>query len=561
MKISTWKVLSIVAVLAWTVFTLLPNFVKSTEKMLGSKNKIKYGLDIQGGLHLVMGVDVNGVVTESLKRLGENLKENLQKEGITLSDLAVAQDGQSLTLTSATEGDTEKLKTFMGSNYQTLQVANTSGLSTTFKYVDGHLSSLKKRTVEQSIETIRNRIDEFGVSEPSISAQGEDRILVQLPGIEDSAKAKDLINRTARLEFQIVSNKHSMQEVAGWITEAETKGNFKPADMKYQQYVARLNKELAGKLPPNTHVLFGRDENSGGTNSPKIPYLLETNTNLGGESLSDASVHFGQYGDPQVNLVFNPFGAKRFEELTGANVDRQMAIVLDDVVFSAPNIRTRIAGGSAVIELGRSRDRNAQMNEANTISMALRAGSLPAKLEQLEERTVGPTLGADSIQKGINAGLIGSVLIMIMMIVIYKASGVLASVGVTLNILLTLAILSALDATLTLPGIGGMALTVSMAVDANIIIYERMKEEIKAGRSVEQVIREGFNRAFSAIFDSNVTIALTAFILFYFGTGPVKGFAVTLLIGMATTMFCAVFVPRTVFELAVEKFGLKKISI
>ncbi|MEQ1878313.1 MAG: protein translocase subunit SecD, partial [Bdellovibrionia bacterium] len=419
----------------------------------------------------------------------------------------------------------------------------------------------KKDIVQHAIETLRNRIDEFGVSEPSITAQGSDRILIQLPGLEDATRAKELINKTARLDFMMVHEKIGGEELQGWISDAEKAGAYSIEKMKYSDYVKRLNEDLKAKFPPNTKILFAKNEQARDIQSGKVPYIVETNNGLGGDSLRDAFVTMGEYNEPEISMNFKPAGALKFDELTGSNSGRQMAIVLDDVVYSAPNIKERISTGSARITLGGGRDYNTQLEEAKMISMALRAGALPAKLEQLEERTVGPSLGSDSVAAGMKATIIGALLVLGFMLIYYKVFGIFANLALMLNVAMIYAGLTVLEATLTLPGIAGIALTIGMAVDANIVINERIKEELRRGLNFAAAFREGYQKAFIGVFDSHVTSALTCVVLIYYGTGPVRGFGVTLLIGLVASLFTAIFVTRTIVDYLLNRRKITSIPI
>lgn len=542
---------------------VLPNLVNVEQiKWWPSKNKLNYGLDIQGGLHLVMGVDVEGVVKESTMRLIPTIKAELSKEGVQVKDVtsSMPQDGQlEISFDSTSKA---KILEWMSKTYGTiLQEMSADDNQAVYRYYDTYMLDYKKRVINQSIETIRNRIDQFGVAEPSISQQGNDRILVQLPGMSDAERAKELINTTAKLDFMIVSDELGLDKLTQMISEVEKAGNYSVTTMKYNEYVTKLNQDLASKLPPKTAVYFEKANNAAKMETGSIPYLLKTDTGLGGADLDDATVNFGQFGEPEVSLRFNSAGANKFAELTGSHIGKRMAIVLDKIVKSAPNIKDRIGGGRAVITLGGSRNRNDTMKEAQMISTALRAGALPATLEQLEERRVGPSLGADSIQKAKMGSYIGALLIMIFMLVYYKSMGVIATVSLGINILSVFALLTSFGATLTLPGIAGIALTVGFAVDANVLIQERIKEELKNGSSWKLAIKEGYQRAMSAILDSNITTAATAVVLLYFGTGPVRGFAVTLLIGIATTLFGNVFISKLIVDTLIHKLGVKKLSV
>ncbi|WP_374030409.1 protein translocase subunit SecD [Bdellovibrio bacteriovorus] len=553
-------VLGVAASLVW----VLPNLVNLSEvSWWPSKQKLNYGLDIQGGLHLVMGVDVDGVVKESTTRLISTMKAEMTKENVAYADVKSEKpESGEVQVVVADAAGKAAVEKFISDKYSTvLQVVGSTDTSVTARYFDAYLNDYKNRVIQQSIETIRNRIDEFGVAEPSISQQGANRILIQLPGMADAEKAKQLINTTAKLDFMIVSHEKTPQELQVMIAEAEKAGNFNMENTKYSDYVTRVNEALKGKLPEKTAVYFEKAPNAATIDAGAIPYLLRTDTDLGGGALDDAFVGYDQYGSPQVSLQFNSAGAQKFADLTGNNVGKQMAIVLDKVVKSAPSIRDRIAGGSAVITLGGGRDRNGMMDEAKMISTSLRAGALPASLEQLEERRVGPTLGADAIGKAKLGSYVGAAIIVIFMLVYYKSMGAVASVALGLNILGIFALLTTFGATLTLPGIAGIALTVGFAVDANVLINERIREELRMGHGIKVAVAEGYHRAMSAIIDANVTTAATAVVLLYFGTGPVRGFAVTLLIGIVTSMFANVFVSKVIVDTLVNKFNFKKLSV
>lgn len=551
------------------LLTISPNFIKYPDDLFLSKSKIRYGLDIQGGTHLVMGVQVEEVLIQQLQRIGEAIQKQMGQENITIKSVQAHPDDKMKLVLDVEPQDKSKVREYVEKNYNSVNI-NEEGGKLVLTSVDTYTQEKKKDTINQAIETIRNRIDQFGVSEPSITAQGSDRILIQLPGIEDAGRAKDLINKTAKLEFMLVEN--AQLDLNTFISEAEKKGNYilgTPAPdakakgiagLKYSEYVKRLNEEIAAKLPPKTRVLFSKNDNAENIEKGRTAYLVRSDTDLGGGNLRDASISMGQYNEPEVSLSFDAEGTHKFSELTGNNVKRQLAIVLDDVVYTAPTIQDRIPSGNARITLN-GRDYKQMMEEAKTITMALRAGALPAKLEQLEERTVGPSLGADSINAGVRASWIGAAVIFLFMIVYYKAVGFVGNLGLAVNLLLLLAGLTIIDASLTLPGIAGIALTLGMAVDANVIINERIREELRRGASFESAIREGYEKAFSAIFDSNITTIATCVVLIYFGTGPVRGFGVTLVVGLICSMFSAIFFTRTVLDILIYKFKFKKLSV
>lgn len=547
--------------LALTLVWVAPNVINTEKMWWPSKAKLNKGLDIQGGLHLVMGVDVAGVVSEGTTRLVNSLKAEFAKENFDGAEAVATKLTEGEVQVSFGKADHDKVKKHLDDRYAAiLQKMSEADGKVTYRYYDAYLHDYKNKVIQQAIETIRNRVDEFGVAEPSISQQGEDRILVQLPGMADAEKAKQLINTTAKLDFMLVDDR-TPANLQTLIETAEKAGGYNITTLKYSEYVARLNKDLAGQLPDKSVLYFEKSENAQNMEVGRRPYLLRTDTNLGGDALNDAHVTFGQYGEPEVALRFNPSGAIAFKNLTGQNKGRNMAIVLDKIVKTAPVINNEIPNGEAVITLGGGRDRDKQMDEAKMISTALRAGALPAALEQMEERRVGPSLGADSIHKAQMASLIGALLIVIFMIARYKAMGVISDIALMINVVAVLAILTSLGATLTLPGIAGIALTVGFAVDANVLINERMREELRSGVSFTVAVKEGYARAMSAILDANITTAATAFVLYYFGTGPVRGFAVTLLVGIVTTLFANVFISKVMVDTLVHKFGIKKLSI
>lgn len=560
LRIRTWSAILVTILAAMFV---APNFFDTSGMAWWPAKKLNYGLDIQGGVHLVMGADVEGVVKTTVNRQTKSLEAEFLKENIAAKgfDTAKASEG-AFTILVASAEDAKKVEALLVKNHAgSIQVISSSAEKVEVKYFDAYLIDQKQTIIRQAIETIRNRIDEFGVAEPSITQQGADRILVQLPGMADAERAKQLINTTAKLDFMIVSYEKSPDELRKMIADVEKAGNYSMTTLKYSEYVTRVNTDLAAQLPAKTVVYFEKLGTAKTMDVGNVPYLLQTDTDLTGDALDNASVTFDQYGKPEVALRFNPAGSNKFADLTEKNVKRQMAVVLDKVIKTAPNINQKISGGNAVITLGSSNDRESQLNEAKLISTALRAGALPVSLEQLEERRVGPSLGLDALHKAQLAAIVGSILIMVFMVLYYKGMGLITALGLILNIIAVFAILGSLGATLTLPGIAGMALTVGFAVDANVLINERIREEILKGSSIRTALQEGYDRAMSAIIDSNVTTAATACVLLYFGTGPVKGFAVTLLIGIATTLFANVFVSKVIVDNLVFRFGIKKISV
>jgi preprotein translocase subunit SecD len=379
---------------------------------------------------------------------------------------------------------------------------------------------------DQALETIRNRIDQFGVTEPDIRPQEDNRILVQLPGIDDPERAIDLIGKTALLEFKLVDEENSVDDAQ--------KGNIPPGD--------EVLYEVA--IDPKT----GR--------KAKMPYLLKKRTLLTGEYITDARVQIdSRYNEPYVSLSFNARGSRLFEQITGENIKKRLAIVLDNKVYSAPVIQDRISGGRAQIT-GRF-----SMDEARDLAIVLRAGALPAPVKIIEERTVGPSLGKDSIERGFKSMLIGGATVVVFMGIYYSLSGVIADFALLLNIVFIMAGLAFFGATLTLPGIAGIILTIGMSVDANVLIFERVREELRLGKTPRASVEGGYGKALVTILDAQITTLIAALVLFQFGTGPVRGFAVTLSIGIVASLYTAIFATRIIFDYLYAYKKGRKISI
>jgi preprotein translocase subunit SecD len=388
------------------------------------------------------------------------------------------------------------------------------------------INRIKESAVEQSLEIIRNRVDAFGVSEPLIQRQGNAQVLVQLPGITDPDRAVNLIGQTAQLKFYLVDDTVTQENLA------------------------------AGRVPYDSIILFEKKyDKLTSTVISSIPYPLKRDVVLTGDNLMDAGVTYTQFNEPAVWFRFDPAGARLFSNITANNTGRQLAIVLDDNIYSAPRINERIPNGEGTITGTFS------LEEANDLAIVLRAGSLPAPVEILENRTVGASLGSDSIKSGVKASIIGLVFIMLFMLVYYRLSGLVANIGLTCNFIVLLGALCALHATLTLPGIAGVILTLGIAVDSNVLIFERVREELRLKRTVMNAFEVGYKKAFATIVDANVTSLIAAVVLFQFGTGPVKGFAVTLSLGLIASMFTAVFITKTVFMEFVIRNDSQKISI
>jgi preprotein translocase subunit SecD len=528
------------------------------------KQKINLGLDLQGGLYMVLGVEFKKIFHEVLVRNSDSLKEELAEKklgakGFKVLDKGFEADDHRFEF-EYTPGKREEIYRLIKENYTNLRITQDEtgkfqlGLATAYR------SQVREQTIEQSIEVIRNRIDEFGVTEPVITAQGSDRIVVELPGVSDVERAKSLIGQTAKLTFQMVAEEGpTPAELTQILQDAEAKGiQYNLEDGPFSAYVEKVNEFAKDKLAKGTVIAFQREVGVTGEVVNRVPYILFDKVALDGEEIRDASVTFNQEDrSPEVAFSLNPRGANTFDKLTAENTRKFMAIVLDGIVVSAPRINGRIPNGRGVIQLGRGNQQEL-IREAKDLAIVLRAGALPAKLDFLEQRVVGPSLGQDSIEKGSFASIAGAILVLLAMVALYKGSGAIAAASLILNVLFVLAILVGLEATLTLPGIAGIALTVGIAVDSNVIIYERIKEELRAGKGPHAAVTAGFQKAFRSILDANITTAAAGVILMAYGSGPIRGFAVTLLIGIVTTLFTAVFVCRLMFDVYLARIETKR---
>lgn len=527
--------------------------------------KINLGLDLQGGLYMVLGIDFEKVYRDEITNYSRKMVATLKDIGVD-SEIGtlVSSDPQdpkhSIVINKATDLDAAKAKIREFYSYP-LRLTAEEGTTLTYGMGREFQREIEDSAVSKSIEVIRNRIDEFGVTEPEIVSQGSDRIVVQLPGVKDIDRAKELIGKTAKLEFRMVNDEVPGTLLTDVMEKVKKAGIEFKKGQRFSDYLKEVNALVAADLPKGYEIAFAKTLNRDNEITNLEPYLLENTASLTGDELQEAVVRIDtQNNRPYVAMDFKPTGAKIFSDLTGNNVGKRMAIVLDGNVYSAPSINERIPGGSAQITLGRG-DYEANMREARDLALVLRAGALPVELIFEEQRVVGPSLGADAIERAELAGIIGSFLVFAFMILYYKVSGVIAALTILVNVIFTLAILIGIDATLSLPGIAGIALTVGMAVDGNIIIYERIREELRHGLSPMEAVKTGFDRAFWTITDANITTALAGLCLLNFGTGPVRGFAVTLLIGICTTVYTSYFMSKILFERYMGKGTKKSISI
>ncbi len=490
---------------------------------------IHLGLDLQGGMHLVLGVEVDKAVESRLDSIADETDSMLREKDIIFKRVRrVGEDSIGVTVYDDVAG--KEIESFFEKNFPGLDmmVDGRDGqyARKTYRLSDQEIEHIKDYAVRQALETMRNRVDQFGVTEPVLQRQTGNRILIQLPGVKDPKRAIDLLGKTARLEFKLVAEDVMPEDAA------------------------------KGLLPEGTKLLYEKRVNRQTGAVSENPIVVYDQTVLTGDLLSDAQVRISsQFNEPYVAIDFNSLGAKRFDQITAANINKRLAIILDDTVYSAPNIRERISGGSAQISGSFSEQ------EATDLAIVLRAGSLPAPVEILEDRTVGPSLGLDSINQGVFSVIIGGILVILVMVIYYRMSGIVANIALGLNLIFILAMLTLFKASLTLPGIAGIVLTVGMAVDANVLIFERIREELRRGQSPRLAVESGFGKAFLTIVDANVTTLIAALVLFQFGTGPVKGFAVTLSIGIVSSLFTATFVSRVIFDYVLEKREVKQLSV
>ncbi len=560
---SKFSLLAVVTVVA--ILMVAPTFLKSGAGRMPFSKKINLGLDLQGGLYLVMGVDFNKVFREVTERQMGSFLERLKEKGVSVTDSKLRTEGvpadDPRIRFKVDAAKKSQILDIQKQDYPSLRLTENEGESLEFGLSNEFRNDNREKMLNQSIEVIRNRIDEFGVSEPQISSQGNDRVVVELPGIKDVERAKSLIGRTAKLEFKMVDEEAlrsiALPELVAKI-EKEKNLEFKEGgDLKFSDYVRQINEAAKSQIPEGDEIAF---EKSG---TMRVPFLLKGKAEVTGGDLQDAQVSPDpETNRPQVAFELNARGAANFEKLTGDNIGKRLAIVLDGIIHSAPSINAKI-GARGVITTGGGAYEEA-LRESRDLAIVLRAGALPAQLELMEQRVVGPSLGADSVAKGAFASLLGILAVFLLTAVYYRISGLIAVASLLLNVLLVLAILVWLEATLTLPGIAGIALTVGIAVDSNVVIYERIREELGLGKSLTAAIEAGFDKAFKTILDANVANGIAAVILMMYGSGPVKGFAVTMIVGIVTTIFTAVFVCRVFFDFYLKKLeerGAKTLSI
>ena len=508
---------------------------------------MRLGLDLQGGMHLILKVDVAKAVQHHVDQTITDLKEALRKRHLAMRAPEMTGTGR-FRLPLADDEAGRAVRQVVKEEFPNLEPTGQSSGFQEFKIKEKEIQYIEDNAVAQSVEIIRNRIDQFGVEEPEIVRQGTDEIVLQLPGIRDPQRAMEIVGRTAQLEFKMVAA-NPPDNLTALFEEALRSGRLKP-DFSHQD----LNLALKDAVPAGTelYIIKHTDRESGVTRT--LPILLERPILMTGEALKTARTEIGgRFGLPYVSLTFNPRGARVFEEITRQGVGRRLAIILDNIVQSAPVIEEPISGGNAQITGSFTTE------EAHDLAIVLRAGALPAPVQIVQNLTVGPSLGRDSIEKGLASTLLGFTLVVIFMVVYYRISGLIADFALLLNLVLMSGALSLFGATLTLPGIAGIVLSIGMAVDSNVLIFERMREEMAQSKPVFSSVQAGYSKALWTIIDAHVTTLITAMALFFFGTGPIKGFAVTLSIGVLLNLFSALFGTRVVYDWMHFKRRLKAI--
>ncbi len=524
-----WRISLIGAFILMSLVYLTPTLVTTLPswwKGLLPKDKIHLGLDLQGGTHLVLEVDTEKAVEGTLDLVATDLEDTLNGKNLRFKRISrVGSDLVSLVLYEKGTADTvQKLLKDKYPGYEQSQGVENSGFITlNLKMNPKDAQDRKDKAVAQALETIRNRIDQFGVSEPIIQREGINHIVVQLPGIKDPQRAIDLIGKTARLEFKMVRE------------------DLPPNSASVPEDAELLKEKI---VDPATGAVS------------ETSFVVQKKALITGDLLTDAQVRIdSQFNQPYVAIDFNALGARLFDQATAANVGKRFAIVLDNNVYSAPVIRERISGGSAQIS------GNFTEKTAADLAIVLRAGALPAPVKIIQNVTVGPSLGQDSISKGLYAAVIGVALVVLFMLMYYKLSGMIANWGMVLNVVYLMGALAAMGATLTLPGIAAIVLLIGMSVDSNVLIFERIREELRLGKAPRAALNAGYDKAFLTIMDSHITTLITAAVLFQFGTGPVKGFAVSLSLGVIINLFTSLIGTKVIFDLFLHRGNVKKLSI
>ncbi len=551
-----WKIIFLALITVFSITSIVPSFTKNVpdwwKKYLAPVG-LKLGLDLQGGMHLILKVNLEQAIENSLDFATQDLKEALLEKKISVVKTKSPNKAKVI-FTVPNKSALSTIKELVSNDFPNLdiEVKDEAG---SFPRIVMNLNNervefIKKNAVNQSLEIIRNRIDQFGVSEPVILRQGDDEIVIQLPGVKDAKRALKLIGQTAQLEFKMVVDNNAGLDLNSIVNQAIQEGQWQRGES-----IKKLNQAISRKLPAETEVYFETDTNNRTKVKTESPILIKSPVMMSGDMVADAQVRVGgSFNEPYCTLDLTGRGGKKFAEITTKYVNKRFAIILDDHVKSAPVIREKILGGRAQIS------GNFTYEEATDLAIVLRIGALPAPVEIVQNLTVGASLGKDSIHRGIASGLLGVALVIVFMLVYYRFSGLIANFALVLNVLLVFAGLAFMNATLTLPGIAGIILSIGMAVDSNVLIFERMREEFALGKSVRSGVEGGYSKAFWTIVDSQVTTLITALALFLFGTGPIKGFAVTLSFGVTFNLFTTLFGTRLAYDFLYSKRILKPLK-
>jgi SecD/SecF fusion protein len=535
--------------------TVLPSFEKDVpgwwKKYLAPEG-LRLGLDLQGGMHLVLKVNIEKAIENNLDLAAQDLKDALAENGITVVRTS-SPDPRKINFTLPNTGALDTVKQMVEGDFPDLDIEVRAEEGSFPRIVlalkQDKIDFINNNALNQSLEIIRNRIDQFGVAEPVIIRQGTDEIVIQLPGVKDPGRAMGLIGQTAQLEFKLVDDSAAVN-LNQLVSQAIVEGKWQEGESR-----KKLNLALQNQLPAGTEIYFEREVDKQTGVERKTPILLKSQVLMTGDMVKDAQVRVGgNFNEPYVGLDLTGRGGRLFGQITEKNVSKRLAIVLDDVVRSSPVIREKILGGSAQIS------GSFTYEEAADLAIVLRVGALPAPVEVVQNLTVGASMGQDSINKSLLSGYLGAGLVFIFMILYYRLSGLIANVAVLLNILMLFAGLAMMSATLTLPGIAGIILTIGMAVDSNILIFERMREEFAVGKTVKSGVEGGYDKAFWTIVDSQVTTLITAMALFLFGTGPIKGFAITLTLGIIFNLFATLFGTRLIYDMLHQTRKLKPLK-
>ncbi len=556
-----WKSLGSLVLIILAVYLLVPSIPgfrdnENWYQKFFPDKAINLGLDLRGGLYMELETDLEGSLKNRVDYLITQLEQALAEKA---ADITFLQNpDHSIRVTSKPEQKGILHQEIKENFSDAIEFpVNSESAEIVLKLKENYAQFLKTSTLKQALEAVRNRVDRYGVSEASVQLQGSDRIVVEVPGVKDPDRVIDLIRKTGLLEFKLVDESISQNDLRDWVKGVRTEKQIVGVS---KEDVANINAALKEKLPEESEINFEivRDSLTKDV-VESIPYLIKKKTDVTGDMLKNAQVNIVD-NLPRVSLAFDKRGAKNFGELTKNNVGKRLAIILDGAVSSAPNIDEPILSGQAEVRLGYG-DYQTLVKEAEDLTLVLREGALPTAMTVGTKTLIGPSLGEDSINQALKALMIAALVVIVFMMIYYRWSGVVANLALVINILLLFAGLAALQASLSLPGMAGIVLTIGMAVDANIIIFERMREEKRLGKGAKAVIESGYDNAMSAIIDSNLTTLICGVVLYQFGTGPIKGFATTLMIGIITTLFSAIVVTRLIYEYFIFSKKIKKVSV